>query len=93
MADRGTEEQRNGAFSVFFVFSVFLMFLMFFVFSIINLVIPRRGICDDKGCTHALCPDVGIYRCVSSLRVVMLRVVGCNVASRWYQYGGITMVD
>ena len=62
-------EQRNGVFSMFFVFLMFLMF---------NLVIPRRGIRDDKGCTHALCPDVGIYRCVSSLRVVMLRMVGIS---------------
>ena len=62
-------EQRNGVFSMVFVFLMFLMF---------NLVIPRRGIRDDKGCTHALCPDVGIYRCVSSLQVVMSRVVGIS---------------
>ena len=42
--------------------------------AIKHFVIPRRGIRDDKGCTHALCPDAGIYRCVSSLRVVMSRV-------------------
>ena len=68
-------------FLMFFVFSmlfVFLMFLMFSVLPIINLVIPRRGIRDDKGCTHVLCPDVGIYRCVSSLRVVMSRVAGIS---------------
>ena len=48
------------------------------LFPIINLVIPRRGIRVDKGCTLALCPDAGIYRCVSSLRVVMSRVVGIS---------------
>ena len=65
-------------FLVFLVFLVFSVFFVFLMFSIINLVIPRRGIRDDKGCTHALCPDVGIYRCVSSLRVVMSRVVGIS---------------
>ena len=69
---------------MFSMFFVFLMFSVFSVFSIINLVIPRRGIRDDKGYTHALCPDVGIYRCVSSLRVVMLRMVGIStVVEQW----------
>ena len=39
------------------------------------LVTLRRGIRGSEGCTHTLCPDVRVYSCVSSLRVVMLRVV------------------
>ena len=51
-----------------------------------NIVTLRRGIRDIDGCTYALCPDVRVYRCLTSLRVAMLRVVGISK-------GDTTMVD
>ena len=39
-----------------------------------NIVILRRGNRDYDGCNHALCPDVRIYRCFSSLEDVVLRI-------------------
>ena len=40
----------------------------------INIVILRRGNREDECCNHSLCPDVRIYCCFSSLRVVILRI-------------------
>ena len=47
-------------------------------FTLINIVTLRRGIRDIDGCTYTLCPDVRVYRCLTSLRVAMLRVVGIS---------------
>ena len=40
----------------------------------INLVTLRRGNRDYEGCNHALCPDVKVYRCFTSLWVVIVRM-------------------
>ena len=37
-------------------------------------VILRRGNRDYGGCNHTLCPDVRIYRCITSLQVVKMRI-------------------
>ena len=44
----------------------------------IYIVTLRRGIRDIDGCTYTLCPDARVYRCLTSLRVAMLRVVGIS---------------
>ena len=40
----------------------------------INIVILRRGNRDYECCNHALCPDVRVYRCFTSLWVVIIRI-------------------
>ena len=44
----------------------------------IYIVTLRRGIRDIDSCTYTQCPDVRVYRCLTSLRVAMLRVVGIS---------------
>ena len=44
----------------------------------IYIVTLRRGIRDIDGCTYTLCPDARVYRCLTSLRVARLRVVGIS---------------
>ena len=36
-----------------------------------NHVTLRRGIRYSEGCTEYQCPDVRVYRCVTSVRVVL----------------------